>query len=142
MSTLYDESIEVGRFDLIYVDKQCPTPVDVNVVLHVMSDADEAFARKLLEATVAQYGKAVAHVRLKVYVAEFNSVLVYLTEAGYQKWSAQLVGELSDARAAQQHYATEALTLYKQCMKEYAPKPFCTHEVCYADGGAVYWAGE
>jgi hypothetical protein len=142
MSTLYDGSIEAGRFDLIYVDREHHTPVDVNLVLHVVSDNDEMFARKLLEATVSQYGSTTAHVRVKVYVAEFNSVLVYLTDAGYQKWSAQLAGEMCDAKPARQHYATEALAHYKACMREYAQKPFCTHEVCYADGSAVYWAGE
>jgi hypothetical protein len=67
MSTYYDGDLEVGRFDLIHVDKAARPSVDVNLVLHVVSTDDEMFARKLVEGTVAMCGGATPHVRLKAY---------------------------------------------------------------------------
>lgn len=142
MTTVYDGDLEVGRFDLVHARTDVKDPVDVNLVLHVCSTDDEKFARKLLADTVAMYAPATPHVRLVVYVAEFNSVLVFVTDPGMRRWCAQLTGEPLHEKAARDHYATDALNAYKACMREYASQPFCTHEVSFADGGAIYYAGE
>jgi hypothetical protein len=142
MSTYYDGDLEVGRFDLIHVDKAARPSVDVNLVLHVVSTDDEMFARKLVEGTVAMCGGATPHVRLKAYVADFNSLLVYVSDTGMQGWRSQLTGCETELPAARQHYSTEAIALYRSCMREYATQPFFTHEVSYTDGSAIYFAGE
>ena len=141
MTTLYEADLEVGRFDLVHVNKEAKDPVDVNLVLHVCSSDDEKFARKLLADTVAMYGASKPHVRLVTYVAEYNSLLVFVTDPGMRRWCDQLTGEPLQEKAARDHYGTEALSAYRACMREYAAQPFCTHEVSFADGGAIYYAG-
>jgi hypothetical protein len=141
MSVVLDTTIEEGRFDVIYTDASAPTSVDVNLVLHVDSRDNEAFVRRLVNATVSTYGGS-AHVRAKVYMAEFNSVLVYVTEAGWATWRSRLVGRAPDPKALRQHFASAVLSDYKGCITEYAERPFCTHEVAFSDGSAIYWAGQ
>jgi len=141
MSLLVDTSVEDGRFDVIYADTLAPTSVDVNLVLHVQSRDDDAFARRLVNATVSMYGGK-AHVRARVYVAEFNSLLVYVSEQGWVTWRSRLVGCKPDPTTFRQHYAAAALGEYKGCMSQYTETPFCTHEVSFSDGGAIYWAGQ
>ena len=141
MTLVVDGSIEEGRIDVIYAGESSPGAIDVNLVLHVYSTDDAAFARKLVTDTVALYTDGSAHVRAKVYLAEFNSVLVYVSDAGFERWTKQMAGEPPEQRVARQHCATGHLALYRECMRQYTTEPFCTHEVCYTDGSAVYYAG-
>ena len=140
MALVVDDTIEQGRLDVICAGESSPGTVDVNLVLHVYSTDDAAFARKLVADTAALYTDG-AHVRAKVYIAEFNSVLVYVSDSGLERWAKQMAGERPEQRVAQQHYATGHLALYRECMRQYTSEPFCTHEVCYTDGSAVYYAG-
>ena len=142
MSILIDDSLEVGRFDVVHAGGSEPSPVDINFVLHVCCENEYAFARELVEKTVAMCGRESAHVRARVYVAEFNSALLYVSDAGLNKWRDALTDCPADVKAARQRIAEWALADYKRCVGEMAPRPeYCTHDVCFADGASVYYAG-
>lgn len=142
MALLVDTTMEAGRIDIVNAEHASAGAVDVQIVLHVSATDDEAFARKLVARVVEMFEPSSAHVRARVYLADYNSVLLYPSDAGMQKWQSQLLGESLGWRAARQHYADAVLVEYRTCIREYVTEAYSTHEVCFADGAAIYWAGE
>ena len=101
--------MEEGRIDIVNAEYASAGTVDVQIVLHVSATDDDAFARKLVARVVEIFEPSSAHVRAKVYLAEYNSVLFYPSDAGMHKWQSQLLGESLDWRATRQHYADAVL---------------------------------
>lgn len=146
MPLVVDEMLEVGRIEVVDKD-DATTTVDVNVVAHVHGAGELAFAKRIVADIRACYAKGTPlHIRARVYLAEFNSLVLLLSESGWRKWVEGLNGDAPKNGRLRELYTARLLDAYKGSVCEHAAcddlgRRHCTHEVCMADGNSVYWAG-